>query len=69
MISWIMTAAAFAFILAVVVAAGQPCGGSTTQQVAAFARMGGQPGRMTFLCAECGTADSIWSLPTADPGE
>jgi hypothetical protein len=66
MISCAMTAAAIAFLLAVIVAHAS---GSTAQQVAIIARMGGQPGFMTFLCAECGMADSIWSVRTATPDE
>jgi hypothetical protein len=68
-ISWIVTAAAFTFILGVIVAHGAPCIGSTTQQVATIARMGGQPGLMTFFCADCGTANSIWSILATAPGE
>src|SRR5690242_7205410 len=62
-ISWVMTAAAVAFLLAVIVAHAEPCSGSTAQQVASIARMGSQPGLLAFFCTECGTADTIWSLP------
>jgi hypothetical protein len=62
MISWVMTAAALAFLFAVVLAHGEPCSGSTEQQVTTIARMGAQPGLMTFFCRECGMADGIWSL-------
>jgi hypothetical protein len=62
MISWVMTTAALAFLFAVVLAHGEPCSGSTEQQVTAIARMGAQPGLMTFFCGECGMVDGIWSL-------
>ena len=65
-ISWVMTAAAIAFLLAVIVAHAS---GSTAQQVAIIARMGGQPGFMTFLCAECGMADGLWWLAPITPSE
>ena len=64
-----MTAAAIAFLLAVIVAHAEPCSGSTEQQVAAIARMGAQPGLMTFFCGECGMADSIWLLAPIAPSD
>ena len=68
-LSWIVTAAALAFILGVMVAQGEPCSGSTAQQVAIIARMGAQPGLMAFFCGECGMADAIWLLPPTAPTE
>jgi hypothetical protein len=58
----IVTVVAFALIFGVIVAHGEPCSGSTAQQVTAIARMGAQPGLMAFFCGECGMADGIWSL-------
>jgi len=66
MISWVMTAAALAFLFAVVLAHAELCS-STAQQVTTIARIGAQPGLMTFFCGECGMADSIWSLPPTGP--
>src|SRR5689334_9475375 len=40
--------------------------GSTEQQVTTIARIGAQPGLMTFFCGECGMADGIWSLASAE---
>jgi hypothetical protein len=68
MLSWIVTVA-FALIFGVIVAHGEPCSGSTEQQVAAIARMGAQPGLMTFFCGECGMADGIWSLALIAPSD
>ena len=67
MLSWIVTAAAFAMILGVIVARGEPCSGSTAQQVTTIARMGAQPGLMAFFCGECGMADGMWSLAPIAP--
>jgi hypothetical protein len=69
MLSWIVTVVAFALILGVIVAHGEPCSGSTAQQVATIARMGAQPGLMTFFCGDCGMADGIWSLAPIAPSD
>jgi|SRR5690242_18471529 hypothetical protein len=69
MLSWIVTVAGFVLILTVIVAHAEPCSGSTEQQVAAIARMGAQPGLMTFFCGECGMADSIWLLAPIAPSD
>jgi hypothetical protein len=66
MLSWIVTVAGFVLILTVIVAHAEPCSGSTEQQVAAIARMGAQPGLMTFFCGG-GMADSIWLLAPHRP--
>jgi hypothetical protein len=50
MLSWIVTVVAFALILGVIVAHGEPCSGSTAQQVTTIARVGAQPGLMVFFC-------------------
>ncbi len=68
MFSWIVTVATFALILGVIVAHGEPCSGSTAQQVPTIARMGAQPGLMAFFCGDCGMAAGIWSLALA-PGD
>jgi hypothetical protein len=62
MLSWIVTVVGFALILTVIVAHAEPSSGSTEQQVTTIARMGAQPGLMTFFCGECGMAHGIWSL-------
>jgi hypothetical protein len=69
MLSWIVTVVAFALILGVIVAHGEPCSGSTEQQVRTIARLGAQPGLMTFFCGECGMADAIWSLAPIAPSD
>jgi hypothetical protein len=69
MISWIATALAFAFIFGVLVAHGEPCSGSTLQQVATIARMGSEPSLMAFLCGECRMAEGIRSLLPSTLGE
>ena len=65
----IVTVVAFALILGVIVAHGEPCSGSTAQQVTTIARMGAQPGLMAFFCAECGMADGIGSLAPIAPSD
>jgi hypothetical protein len=69
MISWIMTTAALACLFAVVLVHGEPCSGSTAQQVTTIARMGAQPGLLAFFCGECGMADGIWSLAPIAPSD
>jgi hypothetical protein len=51
------------------VAHGEPCSGSTGQQVTTIARMGAHPGLMAFFCGECGMADDIWSLAPSAPSD